>query len=136
MHAAAAAPQFNRMLQMQHLVIHDEFDDVARDGRVIENVADDDGVVGRIIVPKTVTGAILTPRQARPGQQPAKELQVQALKDRVQIIDVTSGRRDAFASAHLADEMRLIADLTAVNVATVSAGMARPAGSAPVLRSV
>ena len=53
-YAAAAAAQFYRMLQVEHLVIDDVFDRVARNPRLVEDAAYHDGVVGGIVVAEPV----------------------------------------------------------------------------------
>src|SRR5579871_3409680 len=63
MDAAAAAAQFDRMLQVQHFVIKDVLQDIAWHSGVIENPADDDGVVRGIVMPQAVAGALLAPGQ-------------------------------------------------------------------------
>jgi hypothetical protein len=50
MHGAAAAAKLDRMPQMQHLMIDEIFNGIERNARGIENTADDDGIMRRIIV--------------------------------------------------------------------------------------
>jgi len=56
MHAAAAASELDRMLEVQHLVINDVIHDIAGNMRVIESAADDDGIVSRVVVAEPVSG--------------------------------------------------------------------------------
>ena len=62
MHASPASPQLDRMLQVQHLVEEDVFDGVARDARVVEDAADDDGVVRGVVVAEAAAGVVLGSR--------------------------------------------------------------------------
>ena len=52
MHTPAAAAQLDRMPQVQHFVIHQIFDRVPGNSRVIKDPADDNGVVGGIECPR------------------------------------------------------------------------------------
>src|SRR2546421_681690 len=47
-HAAPAAAEFHRMLEVQHLVVQQVLEGKARHARVVEDAADHDGVVGGI----------------------------------------------------------------------------------------
>ena len=47
------------MFQVQHFVIQDVFDYVAGDAGMVEDPADDDGVVGGVVVAEPVAGVEL-----------------------------------------------------------------------------
>ena len=52
MHHSPAASQFHWMPKMQHFVVDKIFNRIPRDARAVKDAADDDGVMGGIIVPK------------------------------------------------------------------------------------
>ena len=61
MHATATAPQLDGVLQVEHFVKDDVIDGISGYRGMIEDAADYDGIVSRIIMPKTMTRAILAP---------------------------------------------------------------------------
>ena len=82
MNAAAAAAQPDRVLEVKHFVIDDVFDGVARNVRMVENTADDNGVVGGIVVPEAVARVILAPGHLGTGQQAVEKSVVEIVKNR------------------------------------------------------
>ena len=76
MDAAAAAVELHRMPQVQHLVINDVLDSISGNRRMIEDPADNDGVVGRVIVAEQVPGASLAPTHSRPRHHAAEVAQI------------------------------------------------------------
>src|SRR5579862_532950 len=76
MHAPSAPSQPNRMLQVQHLVIDDVFQHERRNGGMIENPADDDCVVCRIVMAKNPPGPGLAPAHAWASHQSMKEMRI------------------------------------------------------------
>src|SRR5579864_5667513 len=105
--AAAAAAQLDRMTQVQHLVIHEIFDGVARDTRTIKDAADDNGVVSWIVVAQVIAGMAAAPRHLRTGHQAMKEPEVQVVEDLFQIIVQALGPKEALAATHLPDQASL-----------------------------
>jgi hypothetical protein len=53
-HTAAAAPKSYRMLEVEHLVIHDVFDGETGNPGMIEDAAHHDGIVRGIIVAEAI----------------------------------------------------------------------------------
>ena len=119
-HAAAAAPEFYRMLQMQHLVEQDVFDGVAGHAWMVEDAADDDGVVGGIVVAGTAAGVVPAPGELRASHEPVEEAVVEVVEDFLQMVVVAAGGVDVLASAHLADEARLGGNIVAGNMAAIA----------------
>src|SRR3974390_2156911 len=111
------------MFQMQHLVINDVLEHVPRYRRVIKDTADDDSVVGRIVVPKNSARLGLAPAHAWPRHQPVKEARVEIFKDRIQIEKMPTRRTQLLAPPHLTDEMCLAYDLVTRNVFPVARGL-------------
>ena len=87
---SAARP--DRMLEVEHLVVDDVFDGIARHPRVIEQAADDDGVVGGVVMSEASARMGSAPCQLRAGQQAPEESLVQVLEDgpRTQWISMAS----------------------------------------------
>src|SRR5262252_3442025 len=74
---ATAAAQPHRVLQVEHLVVDDVVQNIARDGGMIEDSADDDGVVCWVVVAEYATGFRLAPTHSRTRHQAIKETGVQ-----------------------------------------------------------
>src|ERR1039458_9753660 len=91
-HAAPAAAQPDWVLQVQHLVVNDVFHSVAGNGELIEDAADNNRIVRRIVVSEDAAGLRRTPAHARTAQQSMKEAPVQVLENRIEIIHVTLRR--------------------------------------------
>src|SRR5437868_709342 len=81
MHTTPAAPEFDGMLQVEHLVINDVLNGVTGHPRMIEHPAHDDGVVRRIVMSQAVAGMITAPGHARPSEKTVKIPTVQILKN-------------------------------------------------------
>jgi len=108
---------------MEHLVEHDVLDHKARHSRVIEDAADDDGVVGGIVMTEPVAGVVAAPGELRAAHQAVEESAVQVLEDFVQMIVVAGGGVDLLSSAHLADEAGLRSDVMAGDVAAIAGAL-------------
>src|SRR5207244_4292846 len=90
MHAASAAVQLYRVPQMEHLVVDDILDRVAGNLGMIEDPADDDRIVSRVVVSQKIACAALAPTHLGPRLHAAKEPQVQTLEDGVQVVKKTA----------------------------------------------
>src|SRR6202044_679748 len=84
--AAATATQLDRMFQVEHLVIHDIFHSTPRHANVIEDTADNNCIVRRIVMRETVARMRATPGHLRPGQQTIKELPIECFENFVEVI--------------------------------------------------
>jgi hypothetical protein len=73
--AAAQAAHADRMLEVKHLVVEQVFDGVARAGGAVEDAADDDGVVGGVVVAERALGVVLAPGELGTAEQAAEEAQ-------------------------------------------------------------
>ena len=105
MHDAPAAAQLNRMTQMQHLVIDEIFDGIEGNASGIENAANDDGVMRGIIVAQAAESLVAAPCHLRPRHQAVEEAKIEIVKNLVEIIVLSFGALNAFASAELANEL-------------------------------
>ena len=78
MDAAAQSAQLDGVLQVQHLVEEQVFDGVAGAGGAVEDAADDDGVVGGVVVAQGTLGDF--PLQVSSGR-PSKPLKKRVLSE-------------------------------------------------------
>ncbi len=102
MNAAARSAELDRMLEVKHLVVNDVFDDIAGHANVIEDAADDDGVVRGIVMSEHIARTGLAPGHLRAGEESEEEARVEFVEKLVEVIDVADGAFHTFASAHLA----------------------------------
>ena len=89
------------MLQVQHLVVEDVLHRGAGNSGMIEDAADDDGIVRRIIMPKAISRAIAAPCQLGTGHKPMEESHVQIFKDSFQVVGASVRGIDSFAPSYL-----------------------------------
>src|SRR3954453_14105824 len=119
MNTSSATAEFYGVLEMEHLVIDDVLDRRPRHARMVKDTAHHDRVMGGVIVAKMVAGPLATPCHSGTCQQSVKEPNVQILKHNFQIIGVALGRSEALPSAHLADQVSLLTDAVAGDIASV-----------------
>src|SRR5437660_10083015 len=105
---------------MQHLVEENVFDGVARHARMVEDAADDDGVVRWVVVAETAAGVVPAPGKLRAPHEPVAEATVEIVEDFFQMVVMAAGGADMRASAHLADEARLGGDAVRGDVAAIT----------------
>lgn len=129
-HTPPAATKPDWMLQMKHFVENDVFDGIARDSRVVEDTAYDDGIVGGVVVAEAVAGVFSAPGELRASHQAVEEAAVEVVKDFFQMVVAAASRVDMFASAHLADEARFRADFVARDIAAVTSALSAVNGLA------
>src|SRR5271163_2521721 len=108
---------------MQHLVKDDVFDGVLRDAWMVEDAADDDGVVGGVVVAEAAAGMVLAPGKLRAPQESVKEAAVEVVEDFVQMVVATAGGADVLASAHLADEAGFGQQIVAAYIAAIAGAL-------------
>ena len=61
MDAAAAGFDADRVLEVEHLVVEEVLDGAAGGVGTVEDAADDDGVVGSVVVAEHATGVVSGP---------------------------------------------------------------------------
>ena len=123
MHAPSTAPQFHWMLQVEHFVEEDVLDYVAGDSGVVEDSADDDGVVGGVVVAEAVAGVVAAPGELGASHQSVEKAAVEVFEKFFEVVMVAAGGVDVLASAELADEARFGGDVVAGDVAAVAGGL-------------
>ena len=105
---------------MQHLVKQDVFDGVAWDPWVVEDAADDDGVVGGVVVAEAAAGVVLAPGELRASHESVEEAAVEVVENFFQVVMVSAGGADVLASAHLADKPRFGGNVVAGDIAAIT----------------
>ena len=120
MHASSASSQFDRVFQMEHLVVKDVFHDIPGHTAVVEDLADDDGVVRGIVVAKPDAGVLAAPSKLRTAHKAVEEAAVEVVENFFEMIVMAAGRADVFASAKLAHEARFGGEIVARDVASVA----------------
>ncbi len=83
--AAAQAARLDGVLEVKHLVVEQVFDGVARAGGAVEDAADDDGVVGGVVVAERALGVVFAPGEFGAAEEPAEEARVERVEDLFEI---------------------------------------------------
>ena len=104
-------------------MIKDKFHGDARHGGGIEQPADNDGVMRRIVVAERSTRDAKAPSEFRPRHQSVEVAEVQFVEDLREVVDFAFGRRDLFASSRHANLLNFSADVFAGQVAPVEVEM-------------
>src|ERR1700674_4092239 len=105
-HASPTPTQLDRVLQVQHFVVENVFDGIARHAWVVEDTADYAGVGCRFVVAEAAAGMVLAPGELRASHESVEEAAVEVVEDFFQMIVMAAGRADVLASADLEDEPR------------------------------
>src|ERR1017187_4063914 len=119
-HAPPAPVQLYRVFQVQHLVVENVFDRIARHARMIEDAADHDSVVRWVIVSEAAAGVIPAPGKLRTSHESVKKAAVKVVDDFFQMIMMSAGGADVLASAHLADESRFGGNVVPRDIAPIT----------------
>jgi hypothetical protein len=98
------------VLEVEHLVVEQVLDGVARAGGAVEDAADDDGVVGGVVVAEHALGVVLAPGELGRPSSPPKKREVQRVEDLFEIVEAAFGAGEALAAAGVADELGLARD--------------------------
>ena len=98
----------------------DVFDRVARHARMVEDAADDDGIVGWVVVAEAAAGVVPAPGELRPSHESVEKAAVEVVENFFQMVVMAAGGADMLASAHLADEPRFGSNVVASNVAPIT----------------
>src|ERR1700678_3065848 len=107
MHAAPCPAHAHRMLEVQHLVVQQVLDRVARTRWPVEDPAHHDGVMGSIVVAQQPLGMMLTPGKLRTPQQSIKEALIEHIEDFFEVVITAFGSAITFGSAGMANLLRL-----------------------------
>jgi hypothetical protein len=118
--ASAAAFESYGMLKMEHFVEENVFHRVAGHAGMVEDSADDDGVVGGIVVAEAAAGVVPAPGKLRAAEESVEEAAVEIVEDFFQMIVMAAGGADVLASANLTDEAGFGGDVVAADVAAIT----------------
>src|SRR6266478_5365899 len=119
-HASPTPTQLDRVLQVQHFVVENVLDGVARHARMVEDAADDDGVVRWVVVAETAAGMVPAPGKLRAPHESVEEAAVEVVEDFFQMVVMAAGGVDMLASAHLANEPRFCGNVVAGDIAAIT----------------
>ena len=108
--AAAHAAHPYRVLEVEHLVVEQVLDGVAGARGAVEDAADDDGVVGGVVVAQGALGVVLAPGELGAAEEPAEEARVEGVEDFFEVVEAAFGTEVALAAAGGADEFGLAGD--------------------------
>jgi hypothetical protein len=122
-HAAAAVPQLNGMLQVQHLVKQNVFDGIAGHAWMIKNAADHNGIVGGIVVPEASARMVPAPGKLRAPHEPVKKSAVQVVENFFEMIMMSAGGVDVLAAPDLPDKASLRGNIMARHIAPVAGAL-------------
>src|SRR5437762_834982 len=111
------------MLEVEHLVVEEVLDRAAGGVGTIEDAADDDGVVGGVVVAEHAAGVMGAPGKCGAAEEAVEEAGVQGLEDFVEIVVVSGGCGEALAAAGLTDVLGLFGDGFGGDVAAVAVGV-------------
>src|SRR5690242_16798744 len=123
MHATPAAAQLYRMPKVKHLVVNEVFNRVAWDFGAIKHAAHHNCVVGRIIVSQALARVVSTPGHLRTRHQTVEMPPIQVLKDFFEMKVSALRATEAFAPAHLPDQMHSGGDCPAAGKTAVTRRM-------------
>jgi hypothetical protein len=121
--AAAASFDADGMLEVKHLVIEEVLDGAARGVGAVEDAADDDGVVGGVVVAQHAAGVVGAPGERGAAEKAVEETDVEGFEDLNEIVVVAGGCGEAFAAAGLADVLGLFGDGLGGDVAAITVGV-------------
>lgn len=110
MDAAAGSADADGVLEVEHFVVEEVFDGVAGAGGSVEDLADDDGVVGGVVVAEGALGVVLAPGEVGSAEQAAEETQIETVEDFIEMEEAAFGAGDALGAAGVADELGLAGD--------------------------
>jgi hypothetical protein len=108
--AATEAAHLDGMLEVEHLVVEQVLEGVAGAGGAVEDLADDDGVVGGVVVAEGALGVVLAPGEVGPAEQAAEETSVEIVEDFFEMEEAAVGAGDSLCAAGVADELGLTRD--------------------------
>jgi hypothetical protein len=122
-YTAATGFDADGVLEVQHLVVEKILDGAAGRVGAVEDAADDDGVVGGVVVAQHTAGVMSRPGEGWATKEAVEEARVERLEDFVEVVVVASGSGESLASAGLADVLGLAGDGFGGDVAAVTVGV-------------
>ena len=98
----------------------DVFDRVARHARMVEDAADDDGIVGWVVVAEAAAGVVPAPGELRPSHESVEKAAVEVVENFFQMVVMAAGGADMLASADLTDEARFCGNVVAGDITAIT----------------
>lgn len=108
--AAAQAAGSDGVFEVEHLVIEQVLDGIARAGGAVKDAADDDGIVGGVVVAERTLGVVLAPGEVWTAEQPAEKTRIERVENFIKIKVAAFGAEEALAATRRADELGLARD--------------------------
>lgn len=110
MNTAAPGLHSDGVLQVKHLVIQEVLYGATGGVGTIEYAADDDSVVGGVVVTEHASGVVGAPCEGWASEEAVKETSIEAFEDLVEIVVVADVGENALTSPSLADVFGLSRD--------------------------
>jgi hypothetical protein len=121
--AAATGFDADGVLEVKHLVVEKILDGAAGCVGAVEDAADDDGVVGGVVVAQHAAGVVSRPGEGWAAEESVEEAGVERLEDFVEVVVVAGGGGESLAAAGLADVLGLAGDRFRGDVAAIAISM-------------
>ena len=121
--AAAAGFDADGVLKVEHLVVEQVLYGAAGGIGAVEDAANDDGVVGGVVVAEHAAGGVGGPGEGGSTEQAVEKTAVEGLEDFVEVVVVADGGGDALAATSLADLLGLSGDGLGPDVTAVAVGV-------------
>jgi hypothetical protein len=118
--AAATGFDADGVLEVEHLVVEEVLDGAAGGVGAVEDAADDDGVVGGVVVAEHAAGVVGAPGEGGATEEAVEEAAVEGLEDFVEIVVMAGGGGEALAATSLPDVLGLARDGFGGDVAAVA----------------
>jgi hypothetical protein len=122
-YTAATGFDADGVLEVQHLVVEEILNGAAGGIGAVEDAADDDGVVGGVVVAEHAAGVVSRPGESGAAEEAVEETGVEGLEDFVEVVVVAGGGGEPLAAAGLPDVLGLAGDGFGGDVAAVAVGM-------------
>lgn len=97
--ASSAGAMFDRILDVEHFMIENEFQRYTRSRSGIEHAVDHNRMVGVIVVSQGLTRRAKAPAEIRAGHESVEVLEVEVFEDLHEIVVPAFGRHQFFASS-------------------------------------
>jgi hypothetical protein len=121
--AAATGFDADGVLEVKHLLVEQILDGAAGGVGAVEDAADDDGVVGGVVVAQHAAGVVSRPGEGWAAEESVEEAGVERLEDFVEVVVVAGGGGESLAAAGLADVLGLAGDRFRGDVAAIAISM-------------
>src|SRR6202795_1810936 len=87
---------------------------------MVEDAADDDGIVGWVVVAEAAAGVVPAPGELRPSHESVEKAAVEVVENFFQMVVMAGGGAGCLASADLADEPRFGGNFVAGDITAIT----------------